>query len=145
MRLRLDTLATRIDVGARRLVIRDHAGAMSTIGYDALVVATGAVPVRPPIEGIDALGPDDGVHLLHSMGDTFAVTKSLSELDPRSALIVGAGYVGLEMAEGFTARGVRVVQVEMLPQVLRRWMRNSARSFVPSWSTTVSTWTPAPR
>ena len=118
MRLRLDTLATQIDVDGRRLQVRDTAGAVSWIDYDALVVGTGAVPVRPPIAGLDDLGPADGVHLLHSMGDTFALTDSLERIAPRTALIVGAGYVGLEMAEGLTARGIAVTQVEMLPEVL---------------------------
>jgi NADPH-dependent 2,4-dienoyl-CoA reductase/sulfur reductase-like enzyme len=83
-----------------------------------LIVGTGALPVRPPIDGLDELGIDDGVHLLHSMGDTFALTASLDRLQPKSALIVGAGYVGLEMAEGLTTRGIAVTQVEMLPEVL---------------------------
>ena len=68
--------------------------------------------------GWTGLGPADGVHLLHSMGDTFALTRSLDTLHPTVALIVGAGYVGLEMAEGLTSRGLHVTQVEMLPEVL---------------------------
>jgi NADPH-dependent 2,4-dienoyl-CoA reductase/sulfur reductase-like enzyme len=118
MRLRLDTTVTRIDVSGQRLALRDEHGIESWLDYDELVVGTGAVPVRPPIEGLDPLGAGDGVHLLHSMGDTFALTRSLDELAPRTALIVGAGYVGLEMAEGFTTRGIAVTQVEMLPEVL---------------------------
>ena len=118
MRLRLDTLATAIDVPGRRLQVRDTDGALSWLEYDALVVGTGAVPVRPPITGLDTLGAADGVHLLHTMGDTFALTGSLERIAPRTALIVGAGYVGLEMAEGLTARGIAVTQVEMLPEVL---------------------------
>lgn len=117
MRLRLDTLATAIDVADRRLQIRDSSGE-TWIGYDALVVGTGAVPVRPPIDGLDDVGPQDGVHLLHTMGDTFALEATLERADPRRALIVGAGYVGLEMAEGLTARGIHVTQVERLPEVL---------------------------
>ena len=68
--------------------------------------------------GADALGPANGVHLLHSMGDTFAVMQTLEHHQPASAVIVGAGYVGLEMAEGLRARGLRVTQVEALPEVL---------------------------
>ncbi len=52
------------------------------------------------------------------MGDTFALTESLDRIQPKTALIVGAGYVGLEMAEGLTMRGIAVTQVEMLPEVL---------------------------
>jgi NADPH-dependent 2,4-dienoyl-CoA reductase/sulfur reductase-like enzyme len=121
MTLRLDTLATAIDVDGRRLAVRDHNGTESLIGYDELIVGTGAVPVRPPIGGLtgdDALGADDGVHVLHSMGDTFALTDSLDRIKPATALIVGAGYVGLEMAEGLTVRGIAVTQVEALPEVL---------------------------
>ncbi len=65
-----------------------------------------------------ALGEADGVHLLHTMDDTFSLRRTLDERGPATALIVGAGYVGLEMAEGLTMRGLRVAQVEMLPEVL---------------------------
>ena len=88
------------------------------LDYDALVVGTGAVPVRPPIDGLDRLGPEHGVHLLHTMGDTLDLERTLDRREPATALIVGAGYVGLEMAEGLTARGIHVTQVERLPQVL---------------------------
>lgn len=121
MRLRLDTLATRIDVDGHSLSVRNADGREESLTYNRLVVGTGALPVRPPIEGLDgpeALGPADGVHLLHSMGDTFALERSLDEQKPETALIVGAGYVGLEMADGLTMRGLRVSQVEMLPEVL---------------------------
>lgn len=121
MKLRLDTLVTRIDVDAHQLHVRTSAGTDDTISYDQLVVGTGAVPIRPPIDGLtgpDALGPDDGVHLLHTMGETFALERSLDQLQPKTALIVGAGYVGLEMADGLTVRGIKVSQVEMLPEVL---------------------------
>ena len=85
------------------------------------MIGTGAVPVRPRIDGLagrDALGVADGVHLLHSMGDTFAIMRTLEERSPASALIVGAGYIGLEMAEALTARGLSVTQMEQLPEVL---------------------------
>jgi NADPH-dependent 2,4-dienoyl-CoA reductase/sulfur reductase-like enzyme len=121
MQLRLDTTATSIDVPARRLHVRDAAGHEHTLPYDALVIGTGATSVRPPIDGLvgpDALGTQDGVHLLHSMGDTFAVMNSLQTRQPTTALIVGAGYIGLEMAEALTTRGIEVTQVEALPEVL---------------------------
>jgi NADPH-dependent 2,4-dienoyl-CoA reductase/sulfur reductase-like enzyme len=118
MQLQLDTTATTIDIPGHRIAIRDRHGAQDWIDYDELVVGTGALPVHPPITGLDRLGPADGVHVLHSMGDTFALTHTIDTLTPRTALIVGAGYVGLEMAEGLTARGLSVTQVEMLPEVL---------------------------
>ena len=121
MRLRLDTTARRIDVPGRKLLVTTAEGGEELVGYDKLVIGTGAVPVRPPITGLsgpDALGPADGVHLLHSMGDTFAVMRTLEQAAPASAIIVGAGYIGLEMADALTVRGMRVTQMEQLGEVL---------------------------
>ncbi|MGO8958061.1 MAG: FAD-dependent oxidoreductase [Streptosporangiaceae bacterium] len=121
MRLRLDTIARRIDVSARKLLVSSADGNDELLGYDKLMVGTGAVPVRPPIGGLagpDALGTGDGVHLLHSMGDTFAVMRTLEQAAPGSAVIVGAGYIGLEMADALTTRGLSVIQMEQLPEVL---------------------------
>ena len=118
IRLRLDTLARRIDVPGRKLTVTGPGGAEDVIGYDELVIGTGAGPARPPIAGLDALGPGDGVHLLHSMDDTFAIMRTLEDTAPDSAVIVGAGYIGLEMADALTARGLAVTQVEQLPEVL---------------------------
>ncbi|MCG7417140.1 MULTISPECIES: FAD-dependent oxidoreductase [Microbacterium] len=118
MTLRLDTLATGIDVEGRTLSVRDADGVESTIPYDALMVGTGASPSTAGISGLDRLGPDDGVHLLHSMGDTFALERYLDDHRPESAIIVGAGYVGLEMAEALTVRGLTVTQLQRGPEVL---------------------------
>ena len=118
MSLRLDTTARRIDVAGRKLLVTGPGGQEELLAYDKLVVGTGAVPVRPPIGGLDTLGPDDGVHLLHSMGDTFAVMRTLEETAPATAVIVGAGYIGLEMADALTTRGLQVIQMEQLPEVL---------------------------
>jgi NADPH-dependent 2,4-dienoyl-CoA reductase/sulfur reductase-like enzyme len=118
MTLRPDTVARRIDVAGRKLLVTGPGGAEDVISYDKLVIGTGAVPVRPPIAGLDDLGPGDGVHQLHTMGDTFAVMRTLEERHPASAVVVGAGYIGLEMAEALTTRGLAVTQIEQLPEVL---------------------------
>ena len=118
MRLRLDTTARSIDTAGHKLLVTGPDGAEDLIAYDQLVIGTGAVPVRPPIAGLATLGPGDGVHLLHSMGDTFALMSTLTETSPASAVIVGAGYIGLEMADALTTRGLAVTQIEQLPEVL---------------------------
>ncbi len=121
LQLRLETTATRIDVDGHRVWLRTRDGSEEPLAYDRLVVGTGALPVRPPIEGLsgrDALGEADGVHLLHTMGDTFSLQHTLEDQGPATALIVGAGYVGLEMADGLVTRGLGVAQVEALPEVL---------------------------
>ncbi|MGZ4417232.1 MAG: FAD-dependent oxidoreductase, partial [Gaiellaceae bacterium] len=109
MKLRLDTVARAIDVERHEVAVDGEA-----LGYDALVIGTGAVPIRPPLEGLDL----EGVHLLHSMDDTFAIMRTIEARAPRSAVIVGAGYIGLEMAEALTSRGIFVTQMEQLPEVL---------------------------
>ena len=121
MQVRLNTMATKIEVAGRRLHVIDDSGVEDQIAYDKLVVGTGAISARPPIEGLvgpAALGPGDGVHLLHSMGDTFELVRTIEESEPANAVIVGAGYIGLEMAEGLRARGLEVTQFEQLPEVL---------------------------
>ena len=117
MRLRLDTTARRIDVPGRKLLITTAAGGEEVLSYDKLIVGTGAVPVLPAIIGVaghGALGPAAGVHPQHSMGDTFAVMRTLEQAAPASAVIVGAGYIGLEMADALTVRGLAVTQMEQL-------------------------------
>jgi NADPH-dependent 2,4-dienoyl-CoA reductase/sulfur reductase-like enzyme len=121
MALRLDTTARRIDVPGRKLRLTGPDGQDELISYDKLMVGTGAVPIQPPIGGLtgtDALGPTDGVHVLHTIGDTFAVMRTLDETSAASAIIIGAGYVGLEMADALIARGLAVTQIEQLPEVL---------------------------
>ena len=81
--------------------------------YDRLVVATGAEPVRPPIPGLE----HEGVHQLHTIGDSRLLDEVLAR-GPERAVIVGAGYIGLEMAEALRARGLDVTLVEQLPAVL---------------------------
>ena len=121
MNLRLGTTARRIDVATRKLTVTAPGGTEELLGYDKLIVGTGAVPVRPPITGLtgpDALGAADGVHLLHSMGDTFALMRTIEQATPATAVIVGAGYIGLEMADALVTRGLSVIQIEQLPEVL---------------------------
>lgn len=118
LRLRVNTLARRIDVADQSVLVTNESGEDELLAYDALVVGTGATPIVPPIDGVGELGVADGVHLLHSMGDTFALMRTLDDAAPASALIVGAGYIGLEMAEALVARGLRVTQMERLAEVL---------------------------
>ncbi len=118
MNLRLNTFATGIDVAGQSLAVRTPDGGTEDLPYDELIVGTGALPSHAGITGLDLLTPKDGVHVIHSMGDTFALDRFLDEQQPASAIIVGAGYVGLEMAEAFTARGLAVTQLQRGPEVL---------------------------
>ena len=112
LELRLDTRALEVDVEARTVLLRGPGGAEERVPYDRLVIGTGAVPIEPPIEGIHR----DGVHLLRTMDDTFALQERLA--DARSAVIVGGGYIGLEMADALTHRGIEVTLLEQAPAVM---------------------------
>jgi NADPH-dependent 2,4-dienoyl-CoA reductase/sulfur reductase-like enzyme len=113
LELVLDHTAQAIDSAAKQVTVTDPAGVDRQLGYDRLVIGTGAVPVRPPIDGLDL----PGVHVLHTMGDTFALQQDLTA-GAGSAVIVGGGYIGLEMAEAFTARGLSVTLVEQASAVM---------------------------
>ncbi|MFT8394772.1 FAD-dependent oxidoreductase [Propionibacterium sp.] len=119
--LRLGTRATNIDAAAHTVTVRTPAGTDETIGYDRLVVATGAGPASTTIHGLSgprALGVDDGVHVLHTIDNMHAVQRDLEARRPTTAVIIGAGYIGLEMAEALSRRGIAVTMVQRGPEVL---------------------------
>ncbi|NEA55953.1 FAD-dependent oxidoreductase [Streptomyces sp. SID13666] len=107
--LRLGTEAVGIDLDRRRVRTREVAGgAESWTGFDQLVIATGAVPTRPRIPGIDA----DGVHGVQTLDDGEAVLRTLERGGARRAVVVGGGYIGVEMAEAMIRRGLEVTMVD---------------------------------
>ena len=79
-----------------------------------MIVATGAAPIRPRLPGVDL----PGVHLLHTMEDSFALDRGITERNARSAVIVGGGYIGLEMADALTHRGLAVTVVDQMNSIL---------------------------
>jgi NADPH-dependent 2,4-dienoyl-CoA reductase/sulfur reductase-like enzyme len=113
--LLLDTVAERIDPEGHRVEVRAADGTAGALGYDRLVVATGATPARPPIRGLET----PSVYLLHTMADSFAVHEHLASRAPKSAIIIGAGYIGLEMADALRHRGLEVTIFETVASVLQ--------------------------
>jgi len=106
---------TAIDTEGRRVRVRAD-GTDDWHSYDDLVIATGAEPIRPPIPGIDA----DGVFGVQTLDDGCRVIDALeADPAPTSAVVVGSGYIGLEMAEAFVRRGMATTVVDMAPQPLR--------------------------
>jgi NADPH-dependent 2,4-dienoyl-CoA reductase/sulfur reductase-like enzyme len=112
LELLLDHTARAIDPAAKQVTVTSQHGEQQ-LGFDRLVIGTGAVPVRPPIDGLDL----PGVHVLHTMADTFRLHQALTA-GAGSAIIVGGGYIGLEMAEAITSRGLAVTLVEQAPAVM---------------------------
>ncbi|MGV9821718.1 FAD-dependent oxidoreductase [Nocardia xishanensis] len=107
--LRLHTEVLEIDVAQRRVRVRDlGSGAESWFGYDKLVIATGARPVRPALPGIDVAG----VHGVQTLDDGQALIDTLTITEGKRAVVVGAGYIGVEMAEALIHRGYQVTVLD---------------------------------
>ena len=83
-------------------------------GYDVLVLAPGALPIRPPLPGIDL----PGIHTLRTIPDSRQIREWIVEREVKRAIVVGGGFIGVEMAENLTKRGISVTIIEMLPQVM---------------------------
>jgi NADPH-dependent 2,4-dienoyl-CoA reductase/sulfur reductase-like enzyme/rhodanese-related sulfurtransferase len=104
-----------IDRAAREVEVKELAtGRIYREGYDALVLSPGAAPVRPPLPGIDL----PGIFVLRTIPDSRRIRAWIEEKQAKSAVIVGAGFIGLEMAENLVLRGLSVTVLEMLDQVM---------------------------
>jgi NADPH-dependent 2,4-dienoyl-CoA reductase/sulfur reductase-like enzyme len=105
--------AVGIDAAGRTVSVQ-HEGAEATMRYDKLIVATGATPARPELAGYDL----PNVFPLHTMEDSFAVHRRLEESPCESAVLIGGGYIGLEMADALTKRGLQVTLLSRTETVL---------------------------
>jgi NADPH-dependent 2,4-dienoyl-CoA reductase/sulfur reductase-like enzyme/rhodanese-related sulfurtransferase len=113
--VRTGTEAVAIDRKRRCLTLRDVAsGETREERYDALVLAPGASPVRPPLPGIDL----DGVFAVRSIPDTRRIRAWIDDWGARRAVVIGGGFIGLEMAENLHHRGLEVTVLEKLEQVM---------------------------
>jgi len=111
--LRLHTRVSAIDPAAHQVHITGEGGG-GPLSYDSLVVASGAGPVRPPVPGLD--GPR--VFTIRSLDEAIGLRRLLDGGTVRRAIVVGAGYIGLEAAEALARAGAEVVVLEALPRVL---------------------------
>ena len=105
--LLLDHAALRIDPGDKRVVLRQAAGQERVLRYDALIIATGARPITAGMQGVDL----PAVYPLHTVQDSLRVRARLDAGGVENVVIVGAGYIGLEMADAFAHRGLHVTLV----------------------------------
>lgn len=107
--------ALRIDRENKTLAVRDHEKDEDyDLSYDKLILAPGAVPIVPPMEGADAAN----VFTLRNVADVDRIKGWCDRESPKRAVVVGAGYIGLEMVEQLVEAGVEVTLVELLQQVL---------------------------
>ncbi|MCB0094338.1 MAG: FAD-dependent oxidoreductase [Caldilineaceae bacterium] len=113
--VRIGHEVTQIDAAQQVVHVRNlETDAIFTQPYDKLVIATGARAAKPPIPGVDL----PGVFALRSLSDGERIYDYLSQNPARRAVVIGGGYIGLEMAEGFRDRDMQAAVVEMLPHLL---------------------------
>jgi NADPH-dependent 2,4-dienoyl-CoA reductase/sulfur reductase-like enzyme len=126
VRMRHEAMA--IDLDRRRVEVRDHEhGRSIEIGFDQLVVATGASPLRPPLPGIDL----DTVRGVQTLDDAATLLDHARSRQCRKIVVVGGGYIGLEMAEAFLNWGAEVTLIDAAPQVMRTLDPDMAGRIVP--------------
>jgi NADPH-dependent 2,4-dienoyl-CoA reductase/sulfur reductase-like enzyme len=109
-----DHPVTAIIPDRKQIRASDADGRSKTFSYNRLVIATGGLSLVPNIPGIDL----PGVFFLRWMADSFAFQEFLTNRRPTSIVIIGAGYIGMEMADAMIRRGLSVSVVEFLPSVL---------------------------
>lgn len=115
IRVRLHTEAVAIDRNARLLAVKDLAtGETRHESYDWLVLSPGARPVKPPVPGVDL----PGVFTLRTIPDTRRIKEWMADRDARKAVVVGGGFIGLEMVENLVKLGLQVTLVEMQAHVM---------------------------
>ncbi|MEW4453443.1 FAD-dependent oxidoreductase [Bremerella sp. JC817] len=117
--VRVRSEAIKIDRTVKKVTVRDlNAGTEYDESYDKLVIATGASPFRPPIPGIQS----DKVVALRDLNDADRM-RELATSGAKRAVIVGAGFIGIEVAENLARRGLQVTLVELADQILPPWDR----------------------
>lgn len=101
-----------IDTTARTVTVRDlRTGDARTEHYDDLMLGTGSVAVRPAWPGVDA----DGVHTVKTLAGAIELQRRLTDRPPARAVVVGGGYIGVEVAEALVRRGIETALVDLAP------------------------------
>jgi NADH oxidase (H2O2-forming) len=113
LNLRTQTTATFIDTKEKTVTIQTAEGTTENLPYDSLIIATGADPFMPPIKGKEK----HGILSLRSVEDGEKIDQAV-RAGAKSAIIMGAGLIGLELGVALIERGLQVTIIEMLPQIL---------------------------
>lgn len=113
--VRIFNEAIKIDRELKKVEIKNlQTGEIYNESYDKLILSPGAKPFIPPIEGIDR----EGVFSLRTIPDTLEISDFIEKNSPKTALVVGGGFIGLEMAENLSQRGIKVSVAEMSDHVM---------------------------
>ena len=112
--IRTRSEVTSIDTATKKVTVKSPDGKSYTEGYDKLLLSPGATPVVPPLPGIQS----EGIFTLRNVSDTDRIKTYITHHKVNRAVIVGGGFIGLEMAENLQHAGTEVAVVEMAPQVM---------------------------
>ncbi len=115
VRLRLGWRTEKIESRVKRLtILHDEDGILEELEYDSLILATGAQATKLPVSGADL----EGVFTIRTMDDVEGLANHLAEGKAKRAAVIGAGLTGSEMAEALLHKGIRVIQAEIVPEIL---------------------------
>lgn len=113
--VRVNSEAIKIDPGSKTVTVRNlKSGEIYTESYDNLILSPGAEPIKPNIDGIDS----DIVFTLRNIPDTMKIKQYIENTKPKSAVVVGGGYIGVEMAENLCEAGIEVSIVELADHLI---------------------------
>lgn len=113
--VRIQSEVTAIDPKKKSVTVKNHASGESyEESYDKLILSMGAEPIKPAMEGLDS----DKVFTLRSIPDTYKIKEYIEKNKPKKAVVIGGGFIGLEMAENLDRAGLSVTVVEMADQVM---------------------------
>jgi NADPH-dependent 2,4-dienoyl-CoA reductase/sulfur reductase-like enzyme len=110
-----NTVAESIDPLAKEIKVRSARGDTAIVAYDKLVLGMGAISERPRIEGLNTRG----VFFLRWIGEARAIHDFMEQNNPKVALLIGGGYINMEMADALTLRGIRAIVIEHNSTVLK--------------------------
>lgn len=113
--IRIKSEVTSIDRAAKRVEVKDlSSGEIYSESFDKLIMSPGAEPLKPPVPGIN----NKCIFTLRNVPDTDRIKEYIKSNSVRSAIVVGGGFIGLEMAENLRHLGIKVDLIEMAPQVM---------------------------
>jgi NADPH-dependent 2,4-dienoyl-CoA reductase/sulfur reductase-like enzyme/peroxiredoxin family protein/rhodanese-related sulfurtransferase/TusA-related sulfurtransferase len=104
----------KVDTDKKEITVKSCDGGTYTESYDALILSPGAKPIQPPINGIN----NDKVFTLRNMIDTDKIKEYITKNKPKSAVVIGGGFIGVEMSENLNHLGIKVTLVEAAPHIL---------------------------
>lgn len=115
VKVHTNTRVTTIDRERKEVkTLHVHTGQIKTYEYDKIILAQGGRPIKPQIEGADS----DHVFTLWTLNDMDRIQNYITENNPKEAVVIGGGFIGLEMVEALAHRGLKVHLMEMMPHVM---------------------------